>query len=217
MQAPATSGQGSVSDVRLFHGGVFLLVMAVGLIVPVLRTWPWIWLAPLLGYAFFVAVTPSLRSSISWLHVGRCSRKTMGVTFLIVAGTSLVLIAFSIVMHPEVREVREAVPFTALGGPILAGAIFAVTNAVLEESVFRGVLFDALQSQWGAQGALISSSLLFSFGHLHGYPPGYAGALLAAVFGGLMAWLRLWTGGLGLPILAHIAADATIYWIVIHS
>jgi hypothetical protein len=33
----------------------------------------------------------------------------------------------------------------------------------------------------------------------------------------MLGWLRVRTGGLTLPILAHIAADATIYGILVYA
>jgi len=81
----------------------------------------------------------------------------------------------------------------------------------------RGILFDSLQARWGATITTLVTSLLFGIGHLHGYPPGPFGACLAALFGLALGLLRLRTGGLALPITAHIAADATVYWILFHG
>jgi len=80
-----------------------------------------------------------------------------------------------------------------------------------------GVKLDALQSQWGMWVTLSATALLFGLGHLRGYPSGVTGACLAALFGFAMGVLRLWTGGLALPIVAHMAADATLYGILVHS
>jgi hypothetical protein len=33
----------------------------------------------------------------------------------------------------------------------------------------------------------------------------------------MLVWLRVFTGGLGLPVLAHIVADATIFLIVVRA
>jgi membrane protease YdiL (CAAX protease family) len=41
--------------------------------------------------------------------------------------------------------------------------------------------------------------------------------VLAGIYGLCIGWLRLFTGGIGLCIAAHIAADATIYAIVVRS
>jgi membrane protease YdiL (CAAX protease family) len=87
----------------------------------------------------------------------------------------------------------------------------------MEELVFRGILFDAIDSQWGPWISLIGTAVLFGLGHLHGYPPGMIGAVLAMLFGLALGALRVWTGRLLSPILAHIAADATIYSIVVRS
>lgn len=65
--------------------------------------------------------------------------------------------------------------------------------------------------------ALVTTSLLFGFGHLQGYPPGYVGAFLACVYGFAIGALRIYTKGLALPIVAHIFADATIYGILVWS
>ena len=100
---------------------------------------------------------------------------------------------------------------------IVAGFIFAVLNAFLEELLFRGVFFFAVEAQTGAPMAVVITAALFGYGHMHGYPPGPLGAVLAGVYGLALGWLRVSTGGLGLPVLAHIAADATIFIIVVNS
>ena len=55
------------------------------------------------------------------------------------------------------------------------------------------------------------TGVLFAMGHLHGYPPGPIGTVLAGIFGFAVGLLRLWAGGLGLAIAVHICADATIF------
>jgi membrane protease YdiL (CAAX protease family) len=59
--------------------------------------------------------------------------------------------------------------------------------------------------------ALAATTVLFALGHLHGYPPGPLGAVLAGIFGLALGLLRLWTGGLGLAIAVHVCVDATIF------
>ena len=45
-------------------------------------------------------------------------------------------------------------------------------------------------------------------------PPGRVGAGLAFLYGIALGALRMFTGGLALPILAHVAADAAIYMLI---
>jgi membrane protease YdiL (CAAX protease family) len=205
------------TDWRFAHGVAFILLMACALAVPVLRSWPWLWLAPFVAYFMLVVCVPRLRRSMGWLRAGRLSSASVAVTIAIMMLTVLALVLFHTTANPTMSSYRAAIPFDALGGVVMAGVIFSVVNATLEELVFRGVLFDALQSQWGTWGTVAGTALLFGLGHLHGYPSGLVGACLAALFGIALGALRLWTGGLALPIVAHMAADATIYGILVHS
>lgn len=100
--------------------------------------------------------------------------------------------------------------------------LLMASMVVIEEGCFRGYALAALLKRFGARAAIVLSSL--PFGLLHGLqaltnlaPEGLAMgapgtplvAALAAVlsFGGALvfAWLRLATGGLIAPILAHLA------------
>src|SRR5439155_5570931 len=96
------------------------------------------------------------------------------------------LVFFHPTAQPDVHSFRAAFSLDSLGGVVMAGVVFAILNASLEELVFRGLLFDALQSQWGVWVTLIATSVLFGLGHLRGYPSGSSGACLAALFGFVM-------------------------------
>lgn len=205
------------ADGRVLHGIVFVLLTAGALLVPALRRWPWIWAAPFAVYFVLVAAFSPLRKSFAWLRMGRLSVGAIVATVGIMALTSLVLVLFHLTARPDVQSYLSAIPFSALGGVFVAGVVFTIVNAVLEELVFRGILFDALQSQWGKWVTLVATAALFGFGHLRGYPSGPLGASLAALFGLAIGGLRLWTGGLALPILAHMSADATIYGILVYA
>ena len=83
--------------------------------------------------------------------------------------------------------------------------------------VFRGILFDAFEPEWGWKIAVVATAALFGLGHSNGYPPGWPGAGLATLYGGMLGLLRVKTGGLLLPIGAHVVADATIYEILVNA
>jgi membrane protease YdiL (CAAX protease family) len=154
---------------------------------------------------------------LTWIRIGKLAIGPVVATIVVMALTGLVLVAFNVFAKPDVRSYRAALPFDALGGVLMAGAIFVIVNATLEELVFRGIFFDALESQWGTRITLVVTAVLFGLGHLRGYPPGLLGAGLAAVFGLAMGVLRAWGGGLALPMVAHMGADATIYGILMAS
>ncbi|MFZ2639779.1 MAG: CPBP family intramembrane glutamic endopeptidase [Verrucomicrobiia bacterium] len=108
-------------------------------------------------------------------------------------------------------------PVSTLGGLLAFGVLFSVFNALFEEVFFRGILFDAIESQWGVWIAVVVSAFLFGCGHMHGYPSGILGSALAGIYGLCLGWLRVFSGGIGFPVVAHIVADATILTIVARS
>jgi membrane protease YdiL (CAAX protease family) len=196
---------------RVLHGTAFTLLWAVAILIPALRAWPWIWVTPFVAYFALVALLPPLRRSFDWLHVGRITPSSLAVTSLLILVTVSVLVIFQRKFHPDPRVFGSGLPFDSLGVVFLSAVSFAVVNSILEELVFRGIMFDALESQWGVVFSILVTAIAFGIGHLHGYPPGVPGAILAGVYGLALGGLRVWTGGLALPILAHIGADTTIY------
>lgn len=73
---------------------------------------------------------------------------------------------------PDLSVQAGAIPVAAFGSLAVAGLCFSVGNAILEELVFRGVLFDALVAEWGSPVAAGVTALAFGLGHVSGYPPG---------------------------------------------
>ncbi|HEV8063053.1 MAG TPA: CPBP family intramembrane glutamic endopeptidase [Gemmataceae bacterium] len=145
------------------------------------------------------------------------SPRTCVATAAIILLSCVTLVAYQSVAQPDVTSLETALSIRALGGVFLAGVIFSLLNATLEELIFRGVLYDAIEAEWGWRVAIGATAVLFGLGHLHGYPPGWPGTCLAGVYGVMLGALRAQTGGLVLPIIAHVAADATIYVILVRT
>jgi len=118
---------------------------------------------------------------------------------------------------PDVHGLAARLPGSILGSAVLAGILFSLGNAAMEEMLFRGMIYDALESQWGWATACVASAAFFGVLHVAGYPPGALGAALAGIYGLLLGWLRHRTGGLLLPTAAHVFADATIFGILVHT
>jgi uncharacterized protein len=207
----------SRADWSATHGASLIGFMAAAMFVPVFRIWPLFWVVPIAAYGALVVAVPPMRATFRPWRFGRVSLPGLVATFIIAAGSCSVLVAFHVVAQPNVSAYASFLPVATLGGVFVAGVVFSVFNAILEEIVFRAILFDAIESQWGARVAVIATAGLFGIGHMHGYPPGPLGAILAGIFGLCLGWLRVFTDGIGLPVIAHIAADATIFTIVARS
>lgn len=185
--------------------------------VPLFRWWPLLWLAPLAAYGALVLVVPPLRATFRPWCFGEASPGAVAACSVIALGSCGVLVAFHTLTRPDLSHYSGFLPASTLGGIVAMGVLFSVFNALFEEIIFRGVLFDSVESQWGVWVAVIATAFLFGYGHMRGYPPGALGAVLAGVYGLCLGWLRVFSGGLGLPVIAHIAADATIFTIVARS
>jgi membrane protease YdiL (CAAX protease family) len=199
---------------REAHGALVIVLLFLGGAVPELRPWPWYLLAPLLAYFAVVGLVAPLRRTRPRFAVGRADRFSVAATLAVIIISCSVLVLFQTLMTPDLTGHAGRLPLTGFGNPLLVGAVFAVVNAVLEEVIFRGILYDAVEGQWGWRVAVVATAVVFGFGHRDGYPPGRLGAVLAGMYGLMLGGLRHRTGGLTLPTLAHVAADATIYGIV---
>ncbi len=94
----------------------------------------------------------------------------------------------------------------ALWSPVVA------LVAVAEEVAFRGVLFNAFRDWTGAGGALVGTTLVFGLIHVPLYG---AGALpLDLAVGLLLGGLRIASGGVLAPAVAHVIADLAGGWLL---
>ena len=211
MNAPAAPPN---SDRAILHGALFFMLAWIAGFVPACSIWPLPLAIPLIGYLLIVIAIPGLRATAPAFQLGRCSATAAVITAAIMLISAASLIAFDAIMRPNVEEYRTFLPVPAVGGMLAAGILFSLLNPVLEEVIFRGILFDAVRSQVGPIATILITAALFGIAHMHGYPPGVIGATLAFLYAIAIGGLRMLTGGLALPILAHVVADATIYVLI---
>jgi membrane protease YdiL (CAAX protease family) len=198
-----------------WHGGIFLAALgAVGLGWPDL-SWPWYLLFPLLLYAGITILVPPLRRPAPLLRVGRLGGAPLACAAVLSITVAGFLVGYHKIVDPNVRDLADRLPVAMFGNVIGAGVFFSVVNAVLEELMFRGILWEIVAGEWNAPLALGVTAVLFGVGHYHGYPPGPLGAILAGMYGVALGLLRWTTGGLGLTVACHISADATIYSLLV--
>ena len=179
--------------------------------------WPWYLVIPLLAYGGVVSAVGPLRRTVPTLGVGRLGGMPLVCAVTLAVITSSVLMGFHALIRPDVEELAAKLPMHWFGNLLLAGAFFSVVNAAIEELIFRGILWELVSDEWNNGVALCVTSLLFGLGHLHGYPPGLFGAILAAFYAITLGLLRWWTGGLGLGTACHVGADATIFYILVET
>jgi membrane protease YdiL (CAAX protease family) len=90
-------------------------------------------------------------------------------------------------------------------------AAVTVLVASAEELVLRGALFDAFESAAGPIAAIAATSALFALMHVPLY--GWHVVPLDLGVGVVFAGLRLMSGGVIAPALAHSLADLATWWL----
>src|SRR5262249_31202666 len=142
---------------------------------------------------------------LRWLAVGRLDVPVLAWTLAIIVVSCAALAVFHFSTAPDVSVLRAHTPRWAFDYYIAFLIVFSAVNALMEELIFRGVLFDALESQFGRWVALGVQAVVFGMGHtLGGYPPGVLGGVLATIYGLMQGGLRIYSRGLAASWAAHI-------------
>lgn len=183
---------------------------------------PLVWPLPLaLAVAVFALLTRwrPLRWEPRWWHPGTMTAYAWTAVAVIIAGAATILwfwydtIGARLGGQAFQRKVLESSPWWLV---VVAVAAFVLVNAAAEEAVFRGVLLEAMAATGPLSLAVAVQALGFGLIHLRtGFPNGPLGMALASLFGLLLGLLRIHTGGLLAPWVAHIGTNLAMAAIMI--
>lgn len=95
----------------------------------------------------------------------------------------------------EINDLRGFAP-----GILLYAGSLVIVGPIIEELIFRGLIYTHLRAWLGALPTIAITGVLF--GLLHGGPPGYAAAIV--VSGVVFGALREISGGIVAPTAAHM-------------
>ena len=207
------SGSGAAVDAVLM---TILLYSAVA--VDVFGLWPLPGFAAVLGAWLLARRSPRARLWWSWLRRGSATAELPWLLVLTVVVTAAALLIWQRLFDGRLPQVYID---AAMGRPlwllVAAGAGFSLVNAAVEEAIFRGVLQTAMESVSGPVTAIAVQAVAFGVLHIVGVPTGIIGAVMAGAWGLLLGFMRWRTRGLLAPYVAHVAADATIFCMLLPS
>lgn len=195
---------------------IILVFFLVGQFPRLYGYWPLPILLILAAYGLPVMAVPRLRAGLGWVKWGQPDALTWGLTAVFAALSALGVTAWRFLAHPDLAAFRQFVPAGVPHWLLPIGIVlYAALNALYEEVIWRGVLMQSLEAAAGpGTGVVLLQAAGFGFWHFHGFPGGWLGVGLAAVFALFMGLLRHRSRGLLAPWLAHLAADVTIYILV---
>ena len=201
------------------HLGVFLCLVCGALYIP---GFGMLWPAPLilaaLIYAAIIKWVPGMKGGGSWARLGAFGKKeiTLCFVFFLVAASGLTLWYF--LLDPELGDLTSRLPDWPIALVLFAGLAFSMLNALGEEITFRGPILHGLDAALGAGwAAILIQAVSFGFFHIHGFPRGWAGVLLATVYGVMTGIVRRYSKGLLAPWFTHVLADITIVLLVLYE
>jgi len=109
----------------------------------------------------------------------------------------------------QIKQLSELPPWVVLGFVI---PVFALSNAVVEEWIFRGIIYETVKKTFSNMAVvlLIQSCFFAAVHYAAGFPNGIVGYAMVVIYGLALGYLKEKTNGLLAPVLSHIIADLTI-------
>lgn len=102
--------------------------------------------------------------------------------------------------YEAVKQIQYSVPL------FLGLVLYGIVSPLVEEMVFRGIIFNRIKKFYSVTKAVVFSALLF--GAFHGNLPQF---VYGTCMGVLMALCYEWTGCFYAPLLFHAAANAAVF------
>jgi membrane protease YdiL (CAAX protease family) len=162
---------------------------------------------------------PEIAPARGWLPAGTSSQLLWRLTGAIVLIAGFGLTIWSQVVADPAQGTAGQLIEAARDAPGWAIALFVIVfvpvNAVTEEIAYRGIAFESATTFLPALPAVLVQAVAFGTLHVAGFPSGLAGVGLTFGYGVVIGVMRRVSGGLRFPVLAHMAADATIAVLVI--
>ncbi|ATL72053.1 CPBP family intramembrane metalloprotease [Nocardia terpenica] len=180
------------------HGGwypavtVALVCVVPGAVLLGCNRWPW------------------LRPAAPWLRWGQPTSGVVRLAMVTVVVSAAALTGWALATHPVPSPYYQGLQPMPLWLAVLGVLGGAIVNAIWEEALFRGVVLTELAANWGIWPAVVIQALATGFAHLNGFPSGWVGMAMTATWGLVLGIVRVRTGGVGIPYVIHVFADATI-------
>lgn len=199
------------------HAALFaMLTLLLAIYFPFLRVWPYSILLPLVVYGVVVWLTPSLRQTVGWMHKGSLNSKVIKLILVTVIVSATALVMWIVLLKPDIEHHLALVPDWPYWTYPLLGILFALCNAAMEESAYRGIMMEAMDSALGSGywSVFIQAIPFAALHYMSGFPNGFLGFIMTLVYGIMLGLIRRLSKGMLAPLVTHVATDLTIFSIV---
>ncbi|HEX3625951.1 MAG TPA: CPBP family intramembrane glutamic endopeptidase [Verrucomicrobiae bacterium] len=200
------------------HFNVLVICYYLMRLFPQFPIYPFSDLTFLVLYWYVVLLIPALRGSVGWTRPGKFDSTVRTLVVVTIVVPIIALIVWVRFLSPDLGRYAGMVPNFSLWLIALYAVANAMFNALLEETIWRGVMLEALDSGIGAGiCGLVIQSVSFAAAHYRsGFPNGIVGSAMAFVFGMMLGIIRRKSRGILGCWLAHTAVDAAIFIMIVH-
>lgn len=156
-----------------------------------------------------------LKEHLNYINKGKLDPISIFLVIATVIVSSVALILWFRLLNPDITDLEKLLPTKNIYLIILLGLGFSLFNAVTEELIWRGIIWDGLKTIYEKSAfVIIVQSIGFGLIHINGFPRGWLGVGLACIYGLFLGLIRYKTKGILYPIIAHIFADAVIFSVI---
>jgi membrane protease YdiL (CAAX protease family) len=206
-----------ISSKQALHLTLFFFVItATPVVSPQFRNWPFPLLVPLIIYFLIALPVPKLRRTLLWLRPGRGGMDILTLVAASAVLSGIALYLWNYTLRPDLSRHLAFIPQAPFWSYLFLGLGFAILNAALEESAFRGIVMQATDSVFGPGlfSLLLQAGLFGALHFLQGFPRGGWGFAMAFIYGVMLGHIRRKSCGMLAPWLAHVSADLVIFAIL---
>jgi membrane protease YdiL (CAAX protease family) len=159
------------------HAALLTFLLAAWNIISNIAVWPSL-IIPLIVYAGVVILSPPLRRGAGWIRAGQFDRTLRALMLVTVFVSATGLLVWFILWKPDLTHFLSSIPSWNPALLVFEGIGFALLNAAMEASIFRGVLMQALDERLGpGMPSVILQAVAFGLLHIEGIPPATGSAL----------------------------------------
>jgi membrane protease YdiL (CAAX protease family) len=175
-----------------------------------------IFLPVILLYVIIILCNRRLKNEVTWLSPGKIDKWTFVIMLVIIAGSGISLFLWAVFIKKDVSDFFKFIP--NLPFPLLfffGIVVFPVFNALFEEFIARGVLYDGFKKAINNESiVIVLQAILFGIWHYGGFPGGVTGVVMVCVWSFFLGYIRFRSKGMLAPLIAHYFADLCIAIIV---
>lgn len=172
-------------------------------------------LIPVVLYTLVIHFFPKVKSTIGWWHKEVINRKLIFHMLLAVGISGIGMFIYLKVNTSSIDRFIGMLPEGSFIFIIAMGIAYALLNAVVEEYIFRGMIWNGLEKIMTNRSLVIfTQAAIFGITHYWGLPGGVSGVVLIFTWSLYLGYVRQKTGGILGVIGLHFGANLLQYFML---